>query len=403
MKLRILSIFIAFASGISAQNNFFLADTNANQIVVNSYGGVASNAIPQNFMNKFIFPGFIDKDLKDEASGKLKDENIFGGEFITDINTYFKPGSFTKNGFWGVGFGTNIEGNLNFTKDLFNLIFYGNKPYAGQTLDLNNTSFEAIGYSHIDFTLGKSYKKNQATHNYWIDLGVVLGHNFTSFNLPLASVYTEPNGSYVDVTIKDGEMAFSDTSSTSLINGFGGKLNLNYHYQSEKTTLLVQAKNIGGISWNSVTSYDIDTTLRFEGIEVDDIFEFSDSVLNEVTTIDSLVNTKKGRAFRMLPIDFNVYYKKDLGKLAIDAIARYRIFTNYNPYVRVGAYYKLPIFTPGVTVAYGGYGSLQVGLNTELNLAKKLKIVLGTNNILGAIVPNSSTALDAYLGMRLHF
>lgn len=165
----------------------------------------------------------------------------------------------------------------------------------------------------------------------------------------------------------------------------------------------MQAKNIGGISWNSVTSYDIDTTLRFEGIEVDDIFEFSDSVLNEVTTIDSLVNTKKGRAFRMLPIDFNVYYKKDLGKLLIDAIARYRIFTNYNPYVRVGAYYKLPIFTPGVTIAYGGYGSLQVGLNTELNLAKKLKIVLGTNNILGAIVPNSSTALDAYLGMRLHF
>lgn len=399
MRLRILTLFIVFTLCVNAQNNFFTSDTASNQFVQNSYGGVASTGIPQEFMNKFIFPGFIDKSLKDEASNNLKDENIFGGEFTTNLNLYLKPGSLTKNSFWGIGIGTNVEGNLNFTKDLFNLIFYGNQPYAGETLNLNNTSFESLSYSYLDFTLGITAKKTKSTQSYWIDLGLIVGHNFTSFNLPTASVFTEENGDYLDITIKDGVMAYSD--ALGFVQGIGGKLNLNYNYKSEHTRLLVQAKNIGGISWNSVTSYKIDTTLRFDGVDVSNIFGFSDSVLNRVTTIDSLVNKTTGREFKMLPVDFNVYYKKEFGQLAFDANARYRLFTNYNPYLRLGAYYKLAIFTPGVTVAYGGYGATQVGINTELNFMKNLKIILGTNNILGAVAPKISSALDAYVGVKL--
>jgi hypothetical protein len=403
MKLRILTCLIVFAFSSNAQNNFFTPDTSTNQLVINGYGGVASTGIPQNFMNKFIFPGFIDQSLKDEASQNLKDNNLFGGELTTDFHLYMKPGSLSKNEFWGIGFGSNLEGNLNFKKDLFNLIFYGNQPYAGETLNLNETSFNALSYSYIDFTIGKTFKNANETNSFWIDLGVVMGHNYSKFDLPTASVFTESDGDYLEITIEDGEISFSDTLSSSLIKGFGGKVNLNYSYRSDNTKLIVQAKNIGGISWNSVTTSNIDTVLRFEGIEINNMFELSDSVLNKVTSFDSLIDTKKENKFVMLPIDFNVYYKRKLGKLAVDVSARYRLFTNYNPYVRIGAYYKLPIVTPGVTVAYGGYGSAQIGVNTELNFMKYLKIVLGTNNVLGAFAPKKSTALDAYTGVKLNF
>ncbi len=399
MKLKIFTLFIFIALGSNAQNNFFNPDTSSSQLIQNSFGGVASTRIPQNFINKFIFTGFIDQSLKDEASNNLRDENLFGGEFNTTINLYLKPGSLARNCFWGIGFGTKIEGNLNFTKDMFNLIFHGNKPYAGQILSLNNTSFESLSYSYFELTLGGNYNVPKGRNSYWIDLGLIFGHNFTSLNVPMASLFTAENGSYLDIIIKDGEMIYSD--ATNLENGIGGKLNLNYSYKSERTTLLVQAKNIGGVSWNAVKSYEIDTTLRFDGVDVSNIFEFSDSILNRVTNIDSLVNKTTGRTFRMLPIDFNIFFKKEFGKLVFDANARYRLFTNYLPYLRLGAYYKIAIFTPGVTLAYGGYGFTQVGINTELNFFKKLKIILGTNNILGAVAPKSSTALDAYFGVIL--
>ena len=76
MKKTLAIIFTFSVIIIKGQNNFLLPDS-SNQILMNTKGGVASSSIPQEFMNKFIFPGFIDESLKDAASLKMKDENYF--------------------------------------------------------------------------------------------------------------------------------------------------------------------------------------------------------------------------------------------------------------------------------------------------------------------------------------
>ena len=402
MKLRIFNCLILLTLFSSAQNNFFKPDTIINQLIINSIGGIASSSITQNFMNKFIFPGFINKELKDEVSSNMNAQNLFGGELSTDLHFYLKPGSLTENGFWGIGFGNNSESNLKFTRDLFNLTFYGNQPYAGEKLDFNKTSFNLLSYSYLDFTLGKTYKKDNSTRSYWIDLGVVLGHNYMKYDLPTADLFTENNGNYLDFSISNGEVSIIDKLNNGFIKGFGGKINLNHSYTSEKTNLIIQAKNIGVIHWNSLTTYNLDTTFRFEGIEVGNIFELSDSVIKEVNILDTLVDSRKTSSFALLPIDLNVYYKRKLGKSSIDILLRHRLFANYNSYVRVGFYYQLSVFTPGLTLGYGGYSTTQIGVNTELNFRKKLKIILGTNNIIGAFVAQKSKTLDAYLGLKLN-
>jgi len=401
MKLRIFNYLILLTLFTSAQNNFFKPDTIKHQLIINSFGGIASSSITQNFMNKFIFPGSINKELKDEVSSNMNPQNLFGGEFSNDIHFYLRPGSLTENGFWGIGFGHNSELNIKFTRDLFNLTFYGNQPYAGEKLDFNNTSFNLLSYSYLDFTLGKIYIKDNSTRSYWIDLGVILGHSYMKYDFPIADLFTESNGNYLDFSISNGEVSIIDKLNDGFIKGFGGKINLNYSYTSEKTNLIIQAKNIGAIHWNSLMSSNLDTTFRFEGIEVGNIFELSDSVINEVDILDTLVASRKNSSFALLPIDLNVYYKRKLGKSSIDLFMRHRLFTNYDPYVRVGFYYQLPILTPGFTLGYGGYSTTQIGVNTELNFRKKLKIILGTNNIIGAIVNQKSMALDAYLGLKL--
>lgn len=403
MRNFILLTLLGIACLGKAQNNFFIPDSTGSQLLLNSYGGVASTSIQQSFMNKFLFPGFIDNDLKTRTSEKLKDENRFGGELTGSVNIYFPKGSLGGNNFYGFGVGTTMEGNLNFTDDLFNGIFFGNKAYAGEVLNLNNTSFNSISYSYIEFSFGATLISKKATQSYWVDAGLVFGHQYSSIQLPNASLFTEENGDYLDITIQDGTMAFSNSASTDLIQGIGGKLNLNYSYVTDDSKLLIQAKNIGVISFSDVTSADIDTTLRFEGVEIDNIFNLSDSVMNRLTSLDSLVDTKNGNQTAIMPIDINMYYAKDLGKMKFDVVARHKLFANYFPYLRGGFYYKLPIVTPGVTVAYGGYGSIQAGLNAELNFIKTLRIILGTNNLLGAVAPNTISGMDAFLGMKYNF
>lgn len=405
MKKLLISI-IAITSSLllQSQNNFLLPDS-SNQVIINGYGGLGSSSIPQQFLNKFIFPDFIDNDLKNKTSEKLHARNKFGGVAAGNINLLFEVNNDTSKFFniLGIGFGNQLDGNLGFTKGLFDVTFYGNAPFAGQTIDLNKTSFNRLSYSYLEFSLGKSVISNDIHTSAWADLGLVIGHNFTDFEIGKGSLFTEENGDYLEVNLSETSLSMTDTLSTSLVQGYGAKIDLHFSIQTKNSKLLVAAENIGGIFWNNTTSANLDTNFVFDGIEIDNIFQLSDSVWSEIGTIDSFIDTEKGNSLRALPVSFSAYYKKEFDKLQFDVFAKHRLYSNFFPYLRLGANLNLPMVKPGITIAYGGYGSFQTGLNADLELKENIKIQLGTNNILGAIIPMNSTSIDGYLGIRYNF
>jgi len=370
---------------------------------MNTKAGVGSSSIPQRFMNKFIFPDYIDTELKDAASNKLRNNNYFGGAFLGNINVLLseKKEDTKKDKLIGFGFGTHIEANLKFPKDLFDLTFYGNKPYVNKTLNLSNTNFNSIAYSYLEFSLGQSITTNDVKSSLWTDLGVIIGHNFTDINFNQASLFTEENGDYLELILSESSIALSDTISTGLAQGFGAKIDLFYSRQTQNSKLLISAENIGGIFWENTSSANLDTTLNFEGIEIGNIFQLADSVWSEVGSIDSILTTTKTDAFRTIPIDFSTYFRKELRLFYFDILARYRLFANYTPYLRTGLNLNIRNIKPGITASYGGYSNFNLGINTDIDLFNSLKIQFGTNNILGGILPSSTSSIDAYIGMRL--
>ena len=76
---------------------------------------------------------------------------------------------------------------------------------------------------------------------------------------------------------------------------------------------------------------------------------------------------------------------------------------NYTPFFRAGLYLKSYIFRPGATIAYGGHSGFQAGINGDLYINNLVKLQVGTNNILGAMLPNQSSALDFYTGLKFSF
>lgn len=404
MKILLSVLILLMAFSVNAQNNFLTPDSST-QIIVNGLGGVASSSIPQNFMNKFIFPGFIDDNLKKEASDKMKNKNYFGGNAIGNVNILFSALNDTskKSNLFGFGFGTRTEVDLRFNKDLFYLTFYGNQPFAGTTLNLNNTNFNALSYSFLEFSFGRSKITSNTCTSLWGDIGLVLGHGFTDLNLKNASIFTEQNGDYLALSASESSISMSENLTTSSPKGLGAKFDIHYSQQTESSNLLISVENIGGILWRNATSADIDTTFYFEGIEIENIFQLSDSVWNQFSSIDSLITSKKEDIFKIIPIDFTVYYKKKLNLIYFDLLARHRLFANYTPFVRAGLNFDLPLFNPGITAAYGGYSNLRIGLNTDIKLINALKIQIGTNNVLGAIIPKSTNALDVYAGLLFRF
>ncbi len=404
MKKIVFIASIFYSLSVTAQNNFILPDS-LSKIFINSKVGSASGSIPQKFMNKFIFPGFITDELKNAASDNLKNFDYFGASVLGNFNLLFsekKDSSKTSNIF-GFGLGAEYKVNTSFSRDLFNLTFFGNQPFNNKILDLNNTDFNSLIYSYLELSLGKSSEKNNLKTSIWMDFGFLIGHRFTDINFGKGSLFTEENGDYLELTLSESSIAFSDTSNKSLVQGLGAKIDLFYSRQNTNSILLISAENIGGIFWQNTLHTSIDTIFNFEGIQVGNIFELSDSVLSEVETFDSIIPTVTKNLFKPVPVEFSGYYRRNLNFIYFDFLTRYKLFSNYKPYVRAGINFGLPVFKPGATFAFGGYTGFQFGLNTDIELVEKLKIQIGTNNLLGAIIPSSATSFDGYFGIRFTF
>jgi hypothetical protein len=407
MRKQLLITILAITSFIesNAQNNFNLPGS-SNQIFANSSGGIGSSNVPQNFINKFIFPDFINYELKDATSKKLSDNNLCGGEVGGSLNILINrpPHSSGKfNTFFGFGFGTQIEGNLTFSKDLFDLTFFGNQPFAGQTQSLNKTSLNILSYSYFEGTLGITFIQNSGSTNIWADFGLILGSRYTTFKVGTGYLLTEKNGDYLSINLAESILEISDTANFSYPSGIGAKLDLHYAKQSDSYQFIFSIENIGGISWKNSIQAKLDTTFTFEGIEIKNIFQLSDSVLNEVASIDSFLESKTENNVKTLPVNITAYYKAYMKKYYLDVFVKHRLHTNYLPFVRLGFNYNLPIVKPGITIAYGGYSTIQAGLNADIEIGNVFKFQLGTNNILGAIVPKSSKSLDLYAGVNCKF
>ncbi len=396
----VILIFVSLVS--SGQSNFVMPDS-IHQVFINSKGGVASSSLSQAFVNKFLFPDFIDNELKDAASKKMKNINYFGGAISGHFNVLLseKVKSPKKKSFYGIGFGTNIEGNLKFSDDLFNLIFFGNQPYTNQKLNLDNSNFNSLSYSYFEISGGQSFIHENSKSSFWADLGLLIGHDFSTINLKNANAFTEQNGDYLELEISESLITLSDTSSLSISKGFGVKLDLFYFREMENSKFLFSTENIGSIFWRNTESITLDTTYRFEGIAIGNIFQLSDSLSNEAIQLDSLISSSNKNHHKQIPLDFSAYFQKDFNRLSFDFLARYRLFANYVPFLRAGINFNLQNIKPGITASYGGYNAFNLGVNTDISLFDSLKIQFGTNNLLSSIFPNSSSSLDAYLGLQL--
>ncbi|HPH83664.1 MAG TPA: hypothetical protein PL185_13885, partial [Flavobacteriales bacterium] len=95
---------------------------------VSAYAFSQSNCIPTEFSNAFIFPKFIDEQMKEAAYKRLKDNNSFGAELSFSAMASFSPDSIWKS--QGLQFRIGIEQktlvSAEFSKDLFHVLFGGN-------------------------------------------------------------------------------------------------------------------------------------------------------------------------------------------------------------------------------------------------------------------------------------
>ena len=411
-KSYITLFLILFYFVLQAQyNTEFINYANVKRSVsVNIDYDAGSNGMSARFTNRLLWGGKIDNDLKKESSKHLRSKNNFGINLNYDVSAFIRGNS--KFDFL-IGFKNQEVLNATYSKDFFNLMFYGNDSYRGGTANLENCNINALRFQEVKF--GAIMHKVDSVGKIGVSVSFLKGEQLfylkTNKN---SSLYTSADGSEL-VFNSNFNLAISDTNNKRLtsFNGIGASAEIFFEtpYKSKvgkRSVLLVNANNIGFIHWqNNSVQYSSDSSLRFSGYTVNNIIDLKDSTiskLNRDSILRGLTNARRENFNTNIPTNLviinKIYFGKEL--FCLQTGFRFIFNANYKPYVFIEPEYRVKNVTFGLHTGYGGYVRLNVGASITWN-CKNWFLRIGSNSLQGYVVPKSASGQGLFFSLAKKF
>jgi hypothetical protein len=383
MKYFFLLSFLLFASlpvisqiEIDRNDNYLLSQKNPAQgrndsigSLVNIAGGYHLNS--NVFTNDFLKGGFIDDEKKARQEKRLKDVNRAGLDVNVGMTGMIKGKKIT----YVIGLNNRQMLTAKFSHDDFELMFRGNTQYAGKTAQLSPLKVRYFDYQSIYIGILKKLDSKKLTIAGGLSL--IRGGRFQNLNIKNGTMYTDTAGAYLDFNM-DYNLAYTNKSKSALgaTNGLGAAINLLMSWRSEKNNQLnIEVRDLGFIRWNNLNSYNGNSTYRYDGTDVSNIFQLNDSVFTNMkgdTLAKNLgLNKEKKSVNFLIPATFHINYLYNYNnRLSFVGGIKYMINASYIPrlYLKSIYYIKkdliiIPMF------AYGGFGRADF----ELGIAKSFK------------------------------
>ena len=363
--------------------------------------------------------GNIDE-YKQTISDGLLEQNILSIRSKTGVS-YSKKAFANKIGY-SLGFYDRTEVDFGFSKDLFDLVFFGNEMFMGKQINLNNTYLSATKFQQINLSLSRIIKLNNSIQYLPNQIEVGLGYSYLIGN---HHIDFSTNDSYIEIG-NDGEYIntnlnfTANNTDTNKINTFaqqgsGYTLDFFLSLKKEDNNIHFSVTDLGGINWNkNAVNYSSQKEISFSGLDIDNLLTINDSLIQ--IQLDSLADidfVKKGTKFKTyLPTTYHLAYKRDLNINHIDyvvigRIGKYRkglIPTNFKPKYYIGTNFSHRGIHLKTSYCVGGYSKsawqMEIGQNM---LWQHFQLVLGTHHF-GSIFKgiNSSNA-DFYFSLNFLF
>lgn len=420
MRIKIVTLFLMFfcVSLSKAQNILpFLHQTDTiRKHDVRFMGGnyLHGTALPNSFSDHFLDGSKIDTSEISDINDRMKrNGNRAGVELDYEFEYRYGGRLFKKYPEWGLLFkaGMHTVGGGSYSRDLFNLVFRGNSPYAGQTLELGPASLVTTTYQTVGLGL---YSKEK---NVSVALSYVNGQSLLDFTLNKGDFYTDSLGQYISLE-HDAVMIRSDSSRNGFgkSNGWGFCADVFFTFKidldstfSDFSEWFVQFNNIGFIQWNKNTlTYQKDSSLYYQGFAVNNILDPGQNFLGGETDVTDTFKVKyeKQRWTQILPghVIIGNYVNPLSGTRFKPMVGlRYRFIENYKPLFYAGFSWRMWTTTYLATqVHLGGFGNWRMAMRLSLPFLFKGRLVIGSSHLTG-LFDRNACGRDLYAGVQIRF
>jgi hypothetical protein len=403
-----------FINPIIAQvdNDFFNDTTQRVSIDLSGNYSFGSNAVNTKFLNKFLFGGKIEQELKESVYSNLSEYNNIGQDINYHLNVTIPFDTlFNKTNLsllFGIEFIEHFD--IKFTEDLFKFTFDGNKQFAGKSAEISGTNFNFYNYQQINFGLINTKVKGDKIAKEGVIFSLIKGQSHQAITIPTASIFTEQDGKEIIVDLNYTYNS-SDTANNGLsaFNGYGVSTDLfTQFFLKNGDKIHLGINDLGFIYFNKQSiEYRTDSTFYYDGIEVDNVFDLNDSILSDISKdsiVENISTTNKGDYSIALPTAFNIIYTKYINqKWKLKFGIYHKILSNYFPLIYTNAYYYFnnSLAVKG-RISYGGYGKFNAGLAFGKTF-KRFDILIGTNNIVAFIAPSSTYNNTGFVTVKAYF
>lgn len=413
MKVKYILYFCFCSFALFSQYNseFLNFEKTGRSISINGEYELGSNGIYNALLNKFIYGGYIDKKTKDASNDHMKNLNVMGANMNYDISTFF--GRNSKYSYL-IGFKDQQIFNSSFTKDFYQLLFYGNRPYLNETKNLSGSSINSLRFQELK--LGFIWHKIDTTAKVGVSVSILKGQQLFYIKAKEgSSLYTNSDGTEL-VFNSDFVMALSDTTNRKnpfAYTGIGASADIFFEtpYKSKigkGSVLTVNANNIGFLHWfdNSV-QYSSDSTFKFDGYHINSLLDLKDSTLasiNRDSIIRNTTNAHKESFNVNIPTNLLIINKiRFTNKFVLGTGFRYLFNSNFKPYFFTDAEYQISSKIAGsLHLAYGGYSRFNVGLAFSYTSSSWF-FKVGSNSLQGYISPSNTYGQGAFISIAKKF
>ncbi|MCE3295095.1 MAG: hypothetical protein K0R65_809 [Crocinitomicaceae bacterium] len=351
---------------------------------------IQSSALRNEFASILVKGGTLTDEIKDRSLNKHKEINRLGREFTAELLV----ADYKLTPFKGKRYGIMAEAGYQslfagaYSKDAFQLAFYGNASYVGDSAKFSGSEFQYLDFQN--FGLGLINKRTKS----YVSLNVVNIQNYFEAEIRDGSFYLSPDSTQAAFKL---DAWSKNTYSSNFSQGLGVALNFCINFEVDwrkegKAFFQFKVKNLGVAKIRSVQSYSVDSNLDFGGFQLDDFLENDAESFDEVSWLDTLgVKTDTVQQFIVLPAMMQFGKILDLNSTQqTQSFFGIKLYPrlSYVPKIYLGIDHKLSEdLHVGASCSYGGFGLLRAGVYAAIH-KNNYDFGIGTEDLLGAVSKN---------------
>lgn len=375
-----------------------------------------SNGLNYSFLNDILYTGYITNDKKEQWINMGNKNNhlafeLANGLIYKNVNLNLEFSILDKNIL-----------RASFTDDLMRLGLYGNFNYQNQSLNFSNTFIQTTRFQQYRL----NYTHNIGSVNISSAVSFLAGNHHSSFVINEGQLYTGTNGTSLDISY-DMNVFVTDTSNLNIFanNGNGIALDLEADLMIKNFKLNVYLKDLGYINWKEKSTIArADSNFTFNGIEIENIFDFNDSIINDQFNTSNAYNTKNEKFKSYIPANFGFSVMRPITSKYFKSVSL-GLNTKWQPYydntplsfskIEQGfseSGYKPMFWVSNVSIfkgstiysslSYGGYTN-DINLGLAFSFGQKFNFTIGSTHLEDIIIRKNSNALSIYFNTSLNF